>query len=1692
MGAYSSCAILDNGDAKCWGSDEVGQLGYGGDTGDQMHPVLVSGNHAWDSSTGTVQEVPENYSGSGEFSLVKDLWVDSWASGSSVTRTTAVGDIVFFTAHSNLPEYGTSGDQLFKTDGTEAGTDLVKNMNWAGQSGYPTRLIAVGDTLFFRADEGTHGRELWKSDGTEAGTVMIKDLNPGGDSSVGDWTPTWHAVIGDTYYFQANDGTHGWELWKSDGTEAGTVMVKDISPGGDGSSPSQLTAVGDTLYFVASDGWWTSGMQLWKSDGTEAGTMKIEDENTPDWITLANLAAVGDTLYFEGAGRNDSYQDGTTGAALWKTDGTASGTVMVKDINTMSNASGSDLAWLTDFGGVLYFTGDDGTHGRELWRSDGTESGTVMVKDINPGNASGSVVIGNTDYAQISVTSDHMLFRADDGTHGLELWRSDGTESGTVMVKDIYLGNEGGNPSLTQSAVLGDTIFFIAREGPDPADGSMNHYRLWQSNGTSSGTFLAGASNAGYIPTIPSYIAFVGNTVVMQAGWPGVGRELVALDPINISGLGGGQADTQSEDIHFRLVSLADSDGDGLPDELPADYDPAEGPTPGLVADDDDDNDGLPDLEESATGTDSTNPDTDGDGYCDGPIAFAGVCEAGPDAFPTDPTEWLDFDGDGIGNEADEDDDNDGISDLDELAMGHDPTSPDTDGDGYCDGAEAVAGVCEAGPDAFPTDPSAHADTDGDGLPDTITGTSTSVPPLVEDTDDDGDGLEDASETDTGVYVDGTDTGTDPLNPDTDSDGICDGPNAVPPICLAGPDDDPHGSTFGGRFFGLRNSQTAGFQPAGDASPGTTFEVYPGLPPGMSLDESTGVISGTPANAMEDTTFNLWANQTDGTSVRTTFQFEVLEDTDGDGLPDELPDYYDSTTGEFVEDDDDDNDGVTDLDESATGTGSTSADTDGDGYCDGAEAVAGVCEAGPDAFPTDPSAHADTDGDGLPDTITGTSTSVPPLVEDTDDDGDGLEDASETDTGVYVDGTDTGTDPLNPDTDSDGICDGPNAVPPICLAGPDDDPHGSTFGGRFFGLRNSQTAGFQPAGDASPGTTFEVYPGLPPGMSLDESTGVISGTPANAMEDTTFNLWANQTDGTSVRTTFQFEVLEDTDGDGLPDELPDYYDSTTGEFVEDDDDDNDGITDADEREAGTDPLDPDTDGDGICDGPVSPANSDCTAGSNNSGGSFFAKYLWCCWPILLLLLLLVVLLRDEERRETVLGVTGPMPGNTTAEPAFIGGWGLKDDPFVLRPVEGLAYGDKVLSEETITIKGISPGYLMGAKDLRQGENGLRASMVNVKGAAKRGHEELPRMREIEVDETGDVQIRLHFQDHPGTKAGGEYRTEVKLGSASVYLQWAVRVEPSEEAAAAALLAKEEQERAAKEAEEEAAAAALLAKEEQERAGKAAASKPSDKEEKKQEELRRVKERASSIDFETLGEASSSELKSAVEEGAETLEVASASEFADSGSARISDSAGTSVIAWTGKDGNVLTGVSGVTRTFAAASIVLVKDDLQVIKGIGPFLEEKLNALGITTYRQIANMDPEMEDQVNEAIEFFPGRVKRDQWVTQAKILLGEDVKLDEKALKQTEELQRVAAKADSIDFATLGVATASEKDDLQTIKGIGPFIEEKLYALGIYTFSQISKMTPEIEEEVNVAIEFFPGRVKRDEWAKQAGEILRD
>ena len=136
---------------------------------------------------------------------------------------------------------------------------MLKDINSGSSGSYPSYLTAVGNTLYFRANDGTNGQELWKSDGTSAGTVMVKDIYSGSSSSY----PHSLTAIGNTLYFEANDGTNGTELWKSDGTASGTVMVKDIYSGSSSNSLSSLTAVGNTLYFEANDG--SSGDELWKS-----------------------------------------------------------------------------------------------------------------------------------------------------------------------------------------------------------------------------------------------------------------------------------------------------------------------------------------------------------------------------------------------------------------------------------------------------------------------------------------------------------------------------------------------------------------------------------------------------------------------------------------------------------------------------------------------------------------------------------------------------------------------------------------------------------------------------------------------------------------------------------------------------------------------------------------------------------------------------------------------------------------------------------------------------------------------------------------------------------------------------------------------------------------------------------------------------------------------------------------------------------------------------------------------------------------------------------------------------------------------------------------------------------------------------------------------------------------------------------
>jgi ELWxxDGT repeat protein len=444
---------------------------------------------------------------------------------------------------------------LWATDGTAAGTmKIVETTSltssillspWDGKVMEPTAWGPLGDQLLLLADDGTTGNEPWVSDGTAMGTQQLAETYPGPDwSSFRSLTPLtnggalfsngilWktdgtpagtHPLvpdglssvaeltrIGETVFFSGSSSDAGQELWKTDGTFAGTGGVADFLQGTAGSSPYRLTAVGNTLFFVARLGTDPVNQELWKSDGTAAGTVLVKDihpgtaSSVPDRLTQ-----VAERLFF-------SAEDSMHGRELWKSNGTAAGTVLVKDIvpgpaSSMEETFDRDATAV--LGSTFFFVADDLASGAELWASDGTEAGTRQVRDIRPG-------LRGAEPQALTVAGGRLFFSADDGTHGRELWVSDGTEAGTSLVEDIVPGAASSLPR--ELAAIDNRLVFSAFDeaaGVEP----------WASDGTADGTRRLGDIAPGPLPSSPVRFTAAGENVYFGANDAVTGSELWAI-----------------------------------------------------------------------------------------------------------------------------------------------------------------------------------------------------------------------------------------------------------------------------------------------------------------------------------------------------------------------------------------------------------------------------------------------------------------------------------------------------------------------------------------------------------------------------------------------------------------------------------------------------------------------------------------------------------------------------------------------------------------------------------------------------------------------------------------------------------------------------------------------------------------------------------------------------------------------------------------------------------------------------------------------------------------------------------------------------------------------------------------------------------------------------------------------------------
>ncbi|MEM7282004.1 MAG: hypothetical protein AAF438_10295 [Pseudomonadota bacterium] len=475
--------------------------------------------------------------------LVRDI-VDGPASSTPNYLINVDGTLYFAAQDGN-------GEELWRSDGTEAGTTMVIDLDGAVTSSRPESLIYHNGLIFFIADGG-EGVELWKSDGTAAGTEIVKDINPGAGDGIRrfqaafDWQkPPVLLPVGNLLYFAADDGQNGTELWKSDGTEAGTEMVADIFGGPDHGfavdDTPRMAAVGNTLFFFARSST-TVGVELWKSDGTEAGTMIVEELNTvPNDSVFPNngdvdriLAATSTHFFFRGF-------DGTD-FGLYVSDGTSQGTSRLVTAAPSGVSSPNFLDSLTVWKDRLFFRANTDGNGGEIWVSDGTPGGTQILKEIRAGNFSGA----HTGTEMVA-SGDYLYFRAtrpDD--NDLELWRTDGSEKGTILIRDINTSTSTGSRPHEMVDVNG-VLYFAATD-------TFQGIELFRSDGTLNGTYLVDDLDEGSDGSSPVELTRLGRGVVYQFNNQddNVGAELhkTCCDSV----------------IKQQIVNLGDTDNDGSPE----------------------------------------------------------------------------------------------------------------------------------------------------------------------------------------------------------------------------------------------------------------------------------------------------------------------------------------------------------------------------------------------------------------------------------------------------------------------------------------------------------------------------------------------------------------------------------------------------------------------------------------------------------------------------------------------------------------------------------------------------------------------------------------------------------------------------------------------------------------------------------------------------------------------------------------------------------------------------------------------------------------------------------------------------------------------------------------------------------------------------------------------------------------------
>jgi ELWxxDGT repeat protein len=410
-------------------------------------------------NTGATRPIPLNgrtiYSDSGgTWALDADGATPVRLTGAIAAETAVSGPYLYLSVANN----GNTPSSIWRTDGTPGGTTLLDTFT---SDSTPRHLFPFGSGILFSAKApGASDYALWSSDGTPAGTLPL----PANNGSPA-FDPQSFAQAGSTVYFYAYDslttGGHGYEPWKTDGTPAGTMMVKDVVPGPgssafNGAPAGAIAAFGTSAVFTAatpSGG----GEELWTTDGTDAGTVQVTNFSATGGALQIDPSGYPSIVEFTGIYYFFEHESGHH--TLWRSDGTPTGTHIVQFVD----GDPDHPIDITNAGSQLFFVDVRGATPTEydLWRSDGTAAGTVQLKSF-PVDSS-LFLPGIGPITSVNGTAYFSAWSVGNGT-GNELWQSDGTAAGTVLAADVVPGPANSNPAHISDGGNGTVLFSAAQQ----------------------------------------------------------------------------------------------------------------------------------------------------------------------------------------------------------------------------------------------------------------------------------------------------------------------------------------------------------------------------------------------------------------------------------------------------------------------------------------------------------------------------------------------------------------------------------------------------------------------------------------------------------------------------------------------------------------------------------------------------------------------------------------------------------------------------------------------------------------------------------------------------------------------------------------------------------------------------------------------------------------------------------------------------------------------------------------------------------------------------------------------------------------------------------------------------------------------------------------------------------------------------